>query len=220
MEEEYDEELEKLLGEIPKATSAPPHLEDHRTAAKDHQEPSSEQLIQGPYIRHCRWELLHMMIFHHHPIHYSPFMEDCLLLDTMLWLLIRQLAVPAIAHVMTSSTLQEPLGISQCEAAVIEERVLCRQQLTSKATLAGAITPEEYIHCRDLGISCNAIRIPTSHERWLSETTATPKGPRNGLFTPMGVMLPLKKKLIYYVEVAAIGVDTRAEVSANARLKT
>ncbi|KAI5082193.1 hypothetical protein GOP47_0001936 [Adiantum capillus-veneris] len=72
MEEEYDEELEKLLGEIPRATSAPPHLEEQRTTVKDHHQPSSEQVAQVDTPS-------------------DEMQTDCLLLDTMLWLLISML---------------------------------------------------------------------------------------------------------------------------------
>ncbi|MCO5579724.1 hypothetical protein L7F22_033584 [Adiantum nelumboides] len=72
MEDGYDEELEKLLREIPRATSAPPHLEEPQKASKEHHQHSLEQVSQvdtpsnkGPMmqtLRHC-------------PLLYTPYSE-------------------------------------------------------------------------------------------------------------------------------------------------
>ncbi|KAI5058919.1 hypothetical protein GOP47_0027089 [Adiantum capillus-veneris] len=70
MEEENNEELEKLLGEIPRATSAPPHLEEQRTAVKDHiQQSSSEQVSQVDTPSD------EMQTLRHHPLLYTAYSE-------------------------------------------------------------------------------------------------------------------------------------------------
>ncbi|KAI5074046.1 hypothetical protein GOP47_0012059 [Adiantum capillus-veneris] len=69
MEEEYDEELEKLLGEISRATSISPHLEQQRTAVKDNHHPSSEQVSQVDTPSD------EMQTVRHHPLLYAAYLE-------------------------------------------------------------------------------------------------------------------------------------------------
>ncbi|KAI5082017.1 hypothetical protein GOP47_0001760 [Adiantum capillus-veneris] len=108
MEEEYNEELEKLLGEIPRATSAPPHLEEQRTAVKDHHQPSSKQ---SPLEFHSAKQLSSEQSF--------AMPEPCQAKEEFL---------------LRQQRLQEQ-----------QARFMLACKLTSKETLADAITPERNI---------------------------------------------------------------------------
>lgn len=71
MEEGYDEELEKLLGEIPRATSTPPHLEVLQTVLNQLSEEEVSHDMDAPTD-----ETAHLMeTFTHHSLLCTPFSE-------------------------------------------------------------------------------------------------------------------------------------------------
>lgn len=72
MEQGYDEELEKLLGEIPRATSAPPHLEELQRAHHHHQQ-QPQQLSHAKDTSND--EATIMPTLNHYPLLYKTFSE-------------------------------------------------------------------------------------------------------------------------------------------------
>lgn len=74
MEEGYDEELEKLLGEIPRATSTPPHLEELQIAHNYHHQHTSEEASHAKDAPSDD-EANIMQTLTHHPLMYTPFSE-------------------------------------------------------------------------------------------------------------------------------------------------